>query len=45
VRAALDDIGYRGWAQIEGAIPKGGQMLESYKANRQYLRTVFPADA
>lgn len=42
VRAAIDDIGYRGWMQIEGAIPKGQQMLESYRANEMYLRSVFP---
>ena len=42
VRAAIDDIGYRGWMQIEGAIPKGKQMLESYFANEKYLRSVFP---
>ncbi len=42
VRAAIDDIGYRGWMQIEGAIPKGGQMLESYIANEKYLRMIFP---
>jgi len=41
VRAALDDIGYAGWMQIEGAIPAGGQMLESYRANQQFLRQTF----
>ncbi len=41
VRAALDDIGYRGWVQIEGAVPKGAQMLESYKANCRFLRGVL----
>ena len=44
VRAALDDIGYSGWMQIEGAIPPGGAMLASYTANRQFLRTIFPAE-
>jgi L-ribulose-5-phosphate 3-epimerase len=44
VREALDDIGYSGWMQIEGAIPKGGQMRESYIANRQFLRTIFPRE-
>jgi sugar phosphate isomerase/epimerase len=37
VRAALDDIAYRGWVQIEGAIPPGGTVLESYRQNRQFL--------
>lgn len=41
VRAALDDIGYRGWIQIEGAVPPGQPMLESYQANCQFLRGVL----
>jgi sugar phosphate isomerase/epimerase len=45
VRQAMDDIGYRGWMQIEGAVPKGGKMLESYKANLKFLRGVFPKEA
>jgi sugar phosphate isomerase/epimerase len=43
VRAAIDDIGYRGWMQIEGAIPPGGEVLPSYIENRKFLRQVFPA--
>lgn len=45
VRQAIDDIGYRGWLQIEGAIPPGGQMLESYVANCNFLRTLFRTEA
>ena len=41
VRAALDVIGYRGWVQIEGAVPPGAQMLESYQANLKFLRGVL----
>ncbi|MCP5520757.1 MAG: TIM barrel protein [Verrucomicrobiales bacterium] len=41
VRAALDDIGYSGWIQIEGAVPSGGNLLESYRANQRYLRAVL----
>ena len=41
VRAALDDIGYRGWIQIEGAVPAGKPMLESYQANLKFLRGIF----
>ncbi len=41
VRAALDDIGYRGWIQIEGAVPAGKPMLESYQANCQFVRSVL----
>lgn len=43
VRAALDDISYRGWVQIEGAVPPGGQMLPSYQANCKFLRGVLDA--
>jgi sugar phosphate isomerase/epimerase len=45
VRQAMDEIGYRGWMQIEGAVPPGGQMLPSYQANLKYLRGVFPPQA
>ena len=45
VRAAIDDIDYSGWMQIEGAVPKGQPMFESYLANQKYLRQVFPKDA
>jgi len=40
VRQALDDIGYQGWIQIEGAQPKG--LIKSYQENAAYLRSVFP---
>ena len=40
VRRAMDDIGYRGWIQIEGAQPLG--MMESYRKDAVYLRKVFP---
>jgi L-ribulose-5-phosphate 3-epimerase len=45
VRRAIDDIGYRGWMQIEGAVPKGQQMLPSYVSNQEFLRTVFQKPA
>jgi sugar phosphate isomerase/epimerase len=45
VRAAIDGIGYRGPMQIEGAIPPGGKLIESYIANLKFLREIFPADA
>ena len=41
VRAALDHIGYRGWLQIEGAVPRGKPMLESYQANCKFMRGVL----
>jgi sugar phosphate isomerase/epimerase len=43
VRAALDDIGYEGWMQIEGAVPQGKPMFESYQQNCAYLRKIFAA--
>lgn len=39
VRKAMDDIGYSGWIQIEGAKPLG--LMESYTADCEYLRSVF----
>ncbi len=41
VRKAMDDIGYSGWIQIEGAIPKGQPMLDSYIHNVRFMRTHF----
>jgi sugar phosphate isomerase/epimerase len=41
VRAALDDIGYSGWIQIEGAVPPGKPMLESYQANCKFMREIL----
>ena len=45
VRAALDDIGYRGPMQIEAAVPTGANLIESYIANRKFLQDIFPPDA
>ena len=39
VRAAIDDIGYEGWIQIEAAAPHG--LIPDYKAHLAYLREVF----
>lgn len=41
VRQALDDIGYSGWLQIEGAVPPGKPMLESYLENNRTVRSLF----
>ena len=41
VRKALDDIDYAGWLQIEGAVPKGAQIVESYEHNVRFMRTHF----
>jgi sugar phosphate isomerase/epimerase len=41
VRQAMDDIEYGGWIQIEGAVPPGQPMLESYQANCKFMRATF----
>ena len=41
VRKAIDDIGFEGWVMIEGAVPKGDDMLESYLLNNKYLRSIL----
>ncbi|MEQ6120182.1 sugar phosphate isomerase/epimerase family protein [Reichenbachiella sp. MALMAid0571] len=41
VRKAIDDIGFEGWVMIEGAVPKGDDMFESYVLNNKYLRSVL----
>ncbi len=40
VRKALDDIEYSGWIQLEAAAPHS--LVADYKANRQYLKDIFP---
>jgi sugar phosphate isomerase/epimerase len=42
VRKAIDDIGYTGWIQIEGAIPEKKEVLESYLQNNIFMRGIFP---
>ena len=41
VRQVLDDMGYAGWVQIEGARSKNADLLTDYKANRQFLQAVL----
>jgi sugar phosphate isomerase/epimerase len=43
VRDAVEAIGYRGWMQIEGAVPPGGEIVPSYTENLKLLRGLFPA--
>lgn len=43
VRKCIDEINYKGWLQIEGAVPTGQPMFESYVENRQFLKSIFPA--
>jgi L-ribulose-5-phosphate 3-epimerase len=42
VKAALDDIGWTGWLVIEGATERGRSLVDCYKDNQKYLRSVFP---
>jgi len=42
-REAMDEIGYSGWIQIEGAVPPGQPILESYQANCKFMRRLFSA--
>jgi sugar phosphate isomerase/epimerase len=42
VRKAIDDIEYAGWLQIEGAVPKGQPIRESYLENVRFMRAQFP---
>jgi sugar phosphate isomerase/epimerase len=41
VRKAIDDIGYTGWMQIEGAVPKGQPVVESHMQNVRFMRAHF----
>ena len=41
VRRAMDDIGYSGWLQIEGAIPAGKPIVDSYVENNRTVRSLF----
>ncbi len=41
VRQAIEAIGYEGWIQIEGAVPAGRPMLESYQYNNKTVRSLF----
>ncbi|MFT3702418.1 MAG: sugar phosphate isomerase/epimerase family protein [Agriterribacter sp.] len=43
VSKAIYEIGYKGdgWMQIEGATPKGADIIESYRHNLAYLQKLF----
>lgn len=43
VRAALDDIEFNGWIQIEAPAKRG--VVQDFTANLKYLRTLFPKNA
>ena len=41
VRQVIDDIGYMGWLHMEGAVPEGKPMFESYIENNKTVRSLF----
>jgi L-ribulose-5-phosphate 3-epimerase len=41
VRKAMDDIGYTGWIQIEGAVPSGQPVVGSHAQNVRFMRAHF----
>jgi L-ribulose-5-phosphate 3-epimerase len=38
---AIKDTGFSGWMQIEGAIPKGSEVVQSYQYNLKFLRDLL----
>ena len=41
IKKILDSINYHGWVVIEGALPKGADLTESYLANVKFLRSTL----
>lgn len=41
VRTALDEIRYQGWVQIEGAVPAGSTVAQSYPENVRFTRELL----
>jgi sugar phosphate isomerase/epimerase len=41
VKTILDEINYDGWVIIEGAVPQGADLFQSYVYNNKYLRSVL----
>ena len=41
IAQAVKDIGFKGWMQIEGAMPQGGEIIPCYQHNRKYLESLF----
>lgn len=41
IARAVNDIGYSGWMQIEGAMPGGAALVPSYQHNLKFLRNLF----
>ena len=41
IAQAVKDIGFKGWMQIEGAMPPGAEIISCYQHNRKYLESLF----
>jgi L-ribulose-5-phosphate 3-epimerase len=41
VKKCLSEINYKGWMQIEGAVPENQTILDSYIKNRKFLKSTF----
>lgn len=41
LRKVIDEIGYKGWIQIEGAVPEGKEIYQSYLSNIRLMRRLF----
>ncbi|MCE6990691.1 sugar phosphate isomerase/epimerase [Dyadobacter sp. CY323] len=41
IAGMVKDMDYQGWMQIEGATPKGADIIECYQQNRKYLEGLF----
>lgn len=41
VKKVLNDINYRGWIIMEGGVPTGADLFDSYVANTKYIRSIF----
>ena len=41
VKKCMEEIKYKGWIQMEGAVPVGKTMFDSYIENRKFMKSVF----
>jgi L-ribulose-5-phosphate 3-epimerase len=41
IKQLLDSINYQGWVVLEGALPKGADLTESYQANVRFLKSTL----
>ena len=41
LKGVIEEIDYQGWLIIEGAIPEGAEIVDSYRYNCQYVNELF----